>query len=881
MAPGLSCPARLRRNIAWSMVLLLWMAGSPATSSGATPELLLWRATQRGDVPAVRLLLTPAAAAQDIALDGKNDALWSAVSSATRHPAESKQMIRLLLAHGADVNARLKGFGHRPSYLVESPEQLKQLLDIGADVTGDGGDDPPAIGIACNHAAQDPVAMLTLLLAHGAQIPGSPESAYGLLRCAVTTHRPDLEEFLLAHGVSSDARRGTDKTVLFDAPDAATIEPLLRHGADINAAVPIGATALSAAIEEGRVSKSLLLLARGANANTKGPMPALTLAARLGQLPVVSALLAHGADIGAGNGDTALEAAVAKDSVAIAEVLLNHGADVNGSGTSPGRPLHEAAEANSAAMVALLLSHHADITATGSSEVPAYRTATSQEVLAVFARAGAPVPSPSLAAIDAAACREVVHSGLWRAFRADSGNDDLMEYPQDPRDDWGFQDSVLVSQHIHQQVVHLQGQDYLLGVWAGALHANIFIDEELPPDMGLRVHRDFVRLKNRTGPVYLLRRGPDGVSSVVCEFKNTSWLGFSSHRVMTPLERVQARARRESLTLKQAAVKEPGLWGAQALSEAGPGARWLASESGGSALGDAIEAHRRDILEYYLDHGVSPDLKRSKHVLYYLRLLMNEGVRAPQWYDDPLFTAIESDAPESVRLLLDHGANPDAVGDMQVPFVVLENALAWTVIHGELSAEKALLEHGAEPDLDTNPSNPISTTLSGIFTYGPQGDAQVAAVHELLARGADADRFLSAAVELYARANGREALLHLVENAQGQPLKSQQVTDAITLTGPAIGPGETLIRDALAFRDAADCPPDASATQLAICLPNTLKRAAAALAHQSRLPAALNRQCRIVLPQARTAAGWLSYVLSDQGRALCVLDELRRRGPGV
>jgi hypothetical protein len=47
------------------------------------------------------------------------------------------------------------------------------------------------------------------------------------------------------------------------------------------------------------------------------------------------------------------------------------------------------------------------------------------------------------------------------------------------------------------------------------------------------------------------------------------------------------------------------------------------------------------------------------------------------------------------------------------------------------------------------------------------------------------------------------------------------------------------------------------------------------------LPAALNRQCRIVLPQARTAAGWLSYVLSDQGRALCVLDELRRRGPGV
>ena len=391
MAPGLSCPARLRRNIAWSMVLLLWMAGSPATSSGATPELLLWRATQRGDVPAVRLLLTPAAAAQDIALDGKNDALWSAVSSATRHPAESKQMIRLLLAHGADVNARLKGFGHRPSYLVESPEQLKQLLDIGADVTGDGGDDPPAIGIACNHAAQDPVAMLTLLLAHGAQIPGSPESAYGLLRCAVTTHRPDLEEFLLAHGVSSDARRGTDKTVLFDAPDAATIEPLLRHGADINAAVPIGATALSAAIEEGRVSKSLLLLARGANANTKGPMPALTLAARLGQLPVVSALLAHGADIGAGNGDTALEAAVAKDSVAIAEVLLNHGADVNGSGTSPGRPLHEAAEANSAAMVELLLSHHADITATGSSEVPAYRTATSQEVLAVFARAGAPV----------------------------------------------------------------------------------------------------------------------------------------------------------------------------------------------------------------------------------------------------------------------------------------------------------------------------------------------------------------------------------------------------------------------------------------------------------------------------------------------------------
>jgi ankyrin repeat protein len=881
MALGWSRLAPLRRNIAWSMVLLL-LAGSCGTCFGATPEPLLWRAAQRGDVQAVRLLLTPAGS-QEIALDGRNDALWSAISSATRHPEESKQIIQMLLEHGADVNAKLKGYGHRPSYLVESPEQLQQLLDIGADVSGNGGDDAAALGIACNNAAHDPVAMLTLLLAHGAQIPGSPEAAYPLLRCAVTTHRPDLEEFLLAHGVSPDARRGTDKTVLFDAPDAATIEPLLRHGADINAAMPIGATALGAAIEAGRVSKSLLLLARGADANARGPIPELTLAAAFGQLPVVSALLAHGADTGASNGDTALEAAVGKDAVTVAELLLTHGADVNGGGMYPGKPLHDAALGNSAAMVSLLLSHHADITAKGSSAVPAYREATSQEVLAVFARAGAPMTSSSLAAIDAAACREVVSSGLWRKIRGDHGDDDMMDYPQDPRDDWGFQDSVLVSQHIHDQIVHLQGQDYVLGVWAGALHANVFIDEELPPDMGLRVHRDFVRLKNRTGPVYLLRRGPDGVASVVCEFRNRSWLGFSSHGVMTPLERVKARARRESLTLKQAAVKEPGLWGAQALLEAGPGARWLASESGGSALGGAIESHRLDILEYYLDHGVSPDLQRSKHVLYYMRLLMNENLRAPQWYDDPLFTAIESDAPEAARLLLEHGANPNAVGDFQVPFVVLENALAWTVIHGQLAAEKTLLEYGAEPNLDTKPSDPIGTTLSAVFAYGPRFDAQVAGVRELFAHGADADPFLSAAVALYARINGREALLHMVENAQGRPLQSQAVREAITLTGDAIGPGETLIRDALAFRDATDCKPDASATQLAICLPNTLKRATAAagLAQRSRLRAELNRRCRMVLPQARSHAGWLSSVLSDQRRALCVLDELRRRGPGV
>jgi ankyrin repeat protein len=880
---------RSRRKVAWQATLLLLIIGSPSVSFGTSTQLPLWRAAQRGDVEMVRLAL-----AQEPDAQAKNSALWSAIQSAPNHPTESKQIIVLLLEHGADVNAKLKDYGHRPIYLAGNPEELRLLLDIGADVSGDSSDGGVAARIACNRTTKDPARMLTLLLDHGAQIANSTEGGYSVLQCAVITHRLNLEEFLLVHGVSPDFRGGLGDTALFDAPDPATIEPLLRHGADINATNSHHATALVAAIAENRVSKSLFLLARGANVNVTvgNKVTVLELAAARGQLEVVQELVAKGADVNTREptGATALHAAVHTDQIAVANFLLSHGADVNAKGEYGWSPLHYAADGNSVAMVSLLLSHHADITARNVLDFPPDRLATSEDVLALFARAGAPVAPQSLAEVDAAACEEVVRSGRWKEVLNGNAASELLSFPQDPRDNWDFQDSGLVSQEIREQVVRIQDQDYILGVWASEPHANVFLDEPLPPEHPLLVQRDMSRLKHRTGPAYLVRRGTNGVASVVCEFKNTRELWFEIHRVMTPLELLKVRARRESITVSQAAVKMAGLWGAQALLEASlrrpPEVGSLSSDSDGSALGDAIEAHRDDILRFYLDHGVSPDLKRRKHLLFYIHILFADSnvMQRPQWYDDPLFTAIASGTVDSVALLLEHGASPDAVGSPN-PIATIDTVtplrvLARAVINGQLVWVKTLLEHGADPNLGES-SQAVFVTLSGIVGQGPLADEQAAGIYELFLHGADPNPFISAALEAYARDKDRKDLRYLVENSQGNPIETQWVKEAIASSGSASGPGEVLLADALAFRDAPDCDPKAPATPLAICLPNTLKHAdtAARLARRNHLRAQLDRKCNLHLAGPHTHAGWLSYVLSDQSRVLCVLDELRQQEP--
>src|SRR3954447_21060044 len=123
--------------------------------------------------------------------------------------------------------------------------------------------------------------------------------------------------------------------------DRKAVTSLLAQHADVNAAQPDGATALSwAAYLDDRESAELLLAA-GANVNTAdeyGETP-LTLAAANGNAALVGKFLKAGANPAAArwDGETALMIAASAGSVEVVKQLIARGVDVNLAETRKGQ----------------------------------------------------------------------------------------------------------------------------------------------------------------------------------------------------------------------------------------------------------------------------------------------------------------------------------------------------------------------------------------------------------------------------------------------------------------------------------------------------------------------------------------------------------------
>ena len=106
------------------------------------------------------------------------------------------------------------------------------------------------------------------------------------------------------------------------------------YGADPNAALPEGETALMTAARSGNVDAANALLAHGADINRKETwrgQTALMWAAAEGHPDVIRALLAHGADMHArsNGGFTPLLFAVREGKIGAVKTFLEAGADLN------------------------------------------------------------------------------------------------------------------------------------------------------------------------------------------------------------------------------------------------------------------------------------------------------------------------------------------------------------------------------------------------------------------------------------------------------------------------------------------------------------------------------------------------------------------------
>ena len=158
----------------------------------------------RGDLEALRLMLMHDALVHDVGSPTKDLALRFAVIVGQNRPEQSKQMVELLLAHGADVNNRVNGAPITPLMLANTPQILEVLIDHGADLQTRAPYGTIVQAIACNRSVTDPVGMLNVLLTHGVDIAAAPKTGSSAMQCAVSLHRPELETYLHAHGVPAD-----------------------------------------------------------------------------------------------------------------------------------------------------------------------------------------------------------------------------------------------------------------------------------------------------------------------------------------------------------------------------------------------------------------------------------------------------------------------------------------------------------------------------------------------------------------------------------------------------------------------------------------------------------------------------------------------------
>ena len=148
--------------------------------------------------------------------------------------------------------------------------------------------------------------------------------------------------------------------------DRTLAKQLVKQGADVNATLGDGMSALHWAAKRGDADLAQVLLTAGANVKAVtrlGSFTPLHLASEVGNGPVITALLKAGAEANAAtrSGTTPLMLAAQSGDVVSISALVSAGADVNAKETDRGHtPLLFAAAANRVPAVKFLMAHGAD-----------------------------------------------------------------------------------------------------------------------------------------------------------------------------------------------------------------------------------------------------------------------------------------------------------------------------------------------------------------------------------------------------------------------------------------------------------------------------------------------------------------------------------------
>jgi ankyrin repeat protein len=314
---------------------LLHHKGAHVNVRGDRGETTLCSAAFFGDLEMVRVLL-----ALKVDVNGLGMNSWTPIYNASQGPGSAyshasynnpqllADVARLLLEHGADVNAPIE---HGDSY-DESRTPLHTAADYGrAEVVRVLLEHGASVG-AEDNKSRTPL--------HEAVDYGKIEANYGRVEGYVS-QKVDVVRVLLEHCANVGAEDNEGRTPLHTAAKYGWVEVvrlLLEHGADVGVEDNKGRTPLHEAVEyesgedyaSGKVEVVRVLFEHGANVGAEddqGRTP-LHIAAKYGEIEVVRMLLERGANVGVedNKGRTPFRMASTQGKDETMKLLLEHGA---------------------------------------------------------------------------------------------------------------------------------------------------------------------------------------------------------------------------------------------------------------------------------------------------------------------------------------------------------------------------------------------------------------------------------------------------------------------------------------------------------------------------------------------------------------------------
>lgn len=305
-----------------SLFLILLLTGcGPGGPSKAEQYFL--GAVQKGNLEEVRGLL----AENPKLVNARRDDGWTSLHFASRG---SKDMAELLIAKGADVNA--KCLGYTPLHEASSSGH-KELAE--------------------------------LLIAKGAKVNAKSAGGSSPLHIAAYSGRTNVVELLIASGAKLNVRSKDGSTPLcfaFVGDHSETVALLRKHGATA------GSEIIDALID-GNLSKAKSLIRKApalVNANVDGSgLTALYVAAKLGYKDIAWLLVANGAKVDSVwklHRETPLIVATDEGHTEIVKLLITGGANVN-TRRYGYTPLHIAVSKGNREIVQLLIDGGANVNA--------------------------------------------------------------------------------------------------------------------------------------------------------------------------------------------------------------------------------------------------------------------------------------------------------------------------------------------------------------------------------------------------------------------------------------------------------------------------------------------------------------------------------------